>query len=148
MALCLLLPPDPRLATAAKIAGKSGKTLMFASCCDIVPTSDVPQRSHFVSGSDTPIGGRNHTIPNQTILNYTKPYQTIPNHTNAMVWHSHRRQRAERGIWGTTGSGGRSSQLMASGWDGGRGDARCKHYYHAPNTPTAAILKPQFLLQN
>ena len=40
MALCLLLPPDPRLATAAKIAGKSGKTLMFASCCDIVPTSD------------------------------------------------------------------------------------------------------------
>ena len=42
MALCLLLPPDPRLATAAKIAGKSGKTLMFASCCDIVPTSDGP----------------------------------------------------------------------------------------------------------
>ena len=81
MALCLLLPPDPRLATAAKIAGKSGKTLMFASCCDIVPTSDVPQRSHFVSGSDTPIGGRNHTIPYQTKLNQTKLYQTIPNHT-------------------------------------------------------------------
>ena len=33
--------------------------------------------------------------------------------------HSHRRQPAERGIWG--GSGGRSSQLMASGWGGGGG---------------------------
>ena len=40
MALCLL-PPDPRLATA-KIAVKSAKILMFASCCDIVPTSDGP----------------------------------------------------------------------------------------------------------
>lgn len=34
-------PPDPRLATA-KIAVKSAKILMFASCCDIVPTSDGP----------------------------------------------------------------------------------------------------------
>ena len=47
MALCLL-PPDPRLATA-KIAVKSAKILMFASCCDIVPTSDSSQRSPSVS---------------------------------------------------------------------------------------------------
>ena len=33
------LSPNPRLA-ATKIAGKSCKILMFASCCDIVPTSD------------------------------------------------------------------------------------------------------------
>ena len=40
MVLCPLPPgPNPRL-VRTKIAGKSCEILMFASCCDIVPTSD------------------------------------------------------------------------------------------------------------